>query len=625
MKKNQILSESSVFEGYEIIAKLSTHHDGEREVYKVGFDESHTGVLTLFDIRCDRYAHESVSKNEILNSIMEIRFLRENEDLEGIAKVLDYGVDVYAGHSYAWIVQEYIHEINLHEFIENYGMLSEKDGALVAKKVGAIVEKIARFTGGGGHYNITPANILVKIEEGEFTDAYLIGFSNIGPSYSGNTPIDIRCIDKRFRTPESVKGIFNIKSDIYSLGMATLAVATGYPEKIESKSLSRDSDEEIEIERIPFIDIHKAMWKKGDEIIKSALRMILKKATAVYPANRFNSMEKFMEFVARFDCRYERSEQAQERKKEENLTKEETRADMTANDYKPTKAKEGFDSVAGMDDLKKLFRRDFISIVKNPDIASAYGIKPSNCTLLYGPQGCGKTYIAEKAAQEAGLKYKIVKPSDLGSIYIHGAQEKIAATFDEAQKEGPIILIFDEFDALVPKRSASDPNDCQAMEVNELLTQLNNCAERGIYCLCTTNRPDKIDPAVMRKGRVDRSIFISLPDFDARKELFRLTLDRRPTDDSIDCEQLASATDKYTCSDITYIVEETARVCFEETVDQKLSDPIKITQERLLKVAHETTPSVTEKQLKEYLEMKAKMENKEIEMVRKRVGFAVGV
>ncbi len=623
MEMKQILSESSEFKGYQVITKLSTHHDGEREVYQIWYDGWQVAVLTLFDIRCERYAFDSVSKNEILNSIAEIRFLRENKDLEGIAEVLDYGVDAYDGHVYAWIVQEYLEDPSIQSIIELNEVIKGKDCAAIGKKVGAIIEKIVTFTEGGGHYNISPEHILVSIEDDELTSVHLIGFSNIGQSYSGKTPIEIKCLDKRFRAPEASKGIFNIKSDIYSLGMVLLVAATGYPEIIESgESCYNLEDAEINMEKIPAVDIHNAMWKKRDGSLSRAFRTILKKATSIYPAERFNSMAKFMYFIAKCYRRHEQQGVESEANKEENLNKKEVPGDMTAHDYEPTTQNKGFDSVAGMEELKKLFRRDFISIVKNPQIASAYGIRPSNCTLLYGPQGCGKTYIAEKAAQESGLKYKIVKPSDLGSIYIHGAQGKIAETFDEAQKEGPIILIFDEFDALVPKRNA-DINDSQATEVNEILTQLNNCSERGIYCLCTTNRPDKIDPAVMRKGRIDRSIYVSLPDFEARKELFRLTLEGRPVDETIDFEQLATVTEKYTCSDITYIVDETARVCFEETLDNKLSDPIKMTQEMLLQVAKDTIPSVSDEQLKEFLEMKAKMENKQIEVNRKRVGFAV--
>ena len=117
------------------------------------------------------------------------------------------------------------------------------------------------------------------------------------------------------------------------------------------------------------------------------------------------------------------------------------------------------------------------------------------------------------------MKCKIVNQSELGSIYIHGSQQKIAELFDDAEKKGPMILIFDEFDAIVPKRDA-DLNGNQANEVNEMLTQLNNCASRGIYVIATTNRPALLDPAIMRTGRVDRTVYVSLPDKEARKELF---------------------------------------------------------------------------------------------------------
>lgn len=91
-----------------------------------------------------------------------------------------------------------------------------------------------------------------------------------------------------------------------------------------------------------------------------------------------------------------------------------------------------------------------------------------------------------------------------------------------------MILIFDEFDAIVPKRD-NDLNGNQANEVNEMLTQLNNCASRGIYVLATTNRPSLLDPAIMRKGRIDRTVYVSLPDKEARAELFRIEIEKRPS------------------------------------------------------------------------------------------------
>lgn len=651
MDRNQILSEATKFAGYTIIKKLNKKHNGEREVYLVKDGSNRDTILTVFDMASNRYSFKEAKGYKVQDFVEEVRFFMENTDLDGIAKIYDCGIDVYEGHYLGWMAQEYVEGQSLQTLILNYGKVDLGNTLTIVKRVGEVIKRVSRFTQGGGHYGVGTDNIIVKYEGNEIADVRIVGFSNIGPSYLGKSPIELQDLDKRFRAPEASKGIFNMKSDIHSLGMVMLAMLAGYPRVIQTGKYTIDfGSGEINMDEVSMMEYYSAQWNKADDCISPALRLILRRATAISPSNRFNDMEKFFEFLSRFErgnvkynsvteneptchastaevdarheescCRTDEEGHLKTKMKEDKLP---TSKAVPKNEINAARNKFGLESVAGMADLKALFRRDFIRIVKNPNVARAYGIKPSNCTLLYGPQGCGKTFIAEKAAQESGLKYRIVRPSDLGSIYIHGAQQKIAETFAEAEKKGPMILIFDEFDALVPKRNA-EMNENQANEVNEMLTQLNNCAERGVFCLCTTNRPDRIDPAVMRKGRVDRSIYVSLPDFDARKELFRLSLEGRPKDEAIDYDRLADATDKYTCSDIAFIVEETARTCFEETLDKGLSDPMPISQERLMKVIKSTSPSVSETQNKEYLDLKAKMENREHEDGRKKVGFAV--
>ena len=150
--------------------------------------------------------------------------------------------------------------------------------------------------------------------------------------------------------------------------------------------------------------------------------------------------------------------------------------------------------------------------------------------------------------------------------------------------------------------------------------QLNNCASRGIYVLATTNRPGLLDPAILRKGRVDRTVYVALPDKEARKELFRLEIEKRPFAD-IDYETLASVTENFSCSDISFIVEESARICFEETLDRGLDEPLPLSTTRLMAVINATRPSVSDKQRREYIELKAKMENRQADGERKKVGF----
>ncbi len=604
MFKASMINNNTEFVGYKVVRKLSQHHDGEREVYLATDAEGRNVALTVFNIKCWRYATDRSARKRHPDFIEEVRFYKEcaaasgYQDVMGLPKYLGCGIGTYSHHRYGWVAQEYIDGDSLDVEIRRQKVISMNDALEIVKKVSFIVDAIARFTSGGGHYNISSDNIIVRYEGDELKDVRLVGFTNIGTSYSGKSPIKEEDIDKRFSAPETAKGIHSHRSDIYSLGMVLLLMLTGYPKVIQTNRYSIDfGNGTIDMTDVSSMDFYNALWKNATKNLSNAMRLVLRKATDISPTGRFATIEKFNDFIAKVEKRQIKTQTVSEEDDEPTTSllgmrprnareASEIRHAALAEREKPafiqSAQTNSLDEVAGMSELKALFRRDFIRIVRNPKVAQAYGIKPSNCTLLYGPQGCGKTFIAEKAAQESGLKYKIVNPSELGSIYVHGSQQKIAELFEEAEKNGPMILIFDEFDAIVPKRD-SELNGNQANEVNEMLTQLNNCASRGIYVLATTNRPGLLDPAIMRKGRVDRTVYVSLPDKEARAELFRLEIEKRPSVD-MDYEILASATDNYTCSDISFIVEESARLCFEETLDRGLEEPLPLSMPRLMNV-----------------------------------------
>lgn len=231
--------------------------------------------------------------------------------------------------------------------------------------------------------------------------------------------------------------------------------------------------------------------------------------------------------------------------------------------------------------------------------------------LLYGPPGCGKSFFAEKFAEDTGFNFILVKASDLGSIYVHGSQGKIADLFKKAEENAPTVLCFDEFDAFVPNRSG-DTSGNQAGEVNEFLTQLNNCSKRGIFVIATSNRPDKVDPAVLRTGRIDKQVYVPMPDLTARRLMFELYLKDRPCKD-IDCEALAQKADGYVASDIAYVVNEAATIAAFNRED--------ITQELLSKTIEGIKPSVNKDLLKEYEEMRDKMEGITRANALPRVGY----
>lgn len=272
----------------------------------------------------------------------------------------------------------------------------------------------------------------------------------------------------------------------------------------------------------------------------------------------------------------------------------------------------GFSAVAGMEELKQRLRTDVIEILANKEEAARYGLTLPNGMLLYGPPGCGKTYIAERFAEEAAYNYQYVKSSDLASTYLHGSQEKIAELFNEARRNAPTILCFDEFDALVPKRDVIN-NASHSAEVNEFLSQLNNCGNDGVFVIATTNRPDKIDSAVLRSGRIDYKIYVPVPDFESRKALFQVMLKGRPSDDSIDYDRLAKNTDGYLASDIAAMVQMAAREAFRAKSD--------ITQKLLVHAAKSMTPSLSKSQIKEYDRMRQEFEKKNDDGDRKHIGF----
>ncbi len=274
----------------------------------------------------------------------------------------------------------------------------------------------------------------------------------------------------------------------------------------------------------------------------------------------------------------------------------------------------GFKDIAGMQNLKDYLNQKIIFVIKNKELAEKYRLTPPNAMLLYGPPGCGKTFVAEKFAEETGFNYILVKSSDLASSYVHGSQQKIAQLFKQAQSKAPVVICFDEFDALVPDRSQS-ATQFVAGEVNEFLSQLNNCAQRGIFIVATTNRPDKIDPAVLRTGRIDKQVYVPLPDQEARTEMFKIHISGRPyNENEISFETLSAMTEGYIASDIAYIVNDAAMVA--AFTGQE------ITQELIEQSIRNTHPSLREETLSQYETMRQNMEGMERRnLARRPIGY----
>lgn len=285
----------------------------------------------------------------------------------------------------------------------------------------------------------------------------------------------------------------------------------------------------------------------------------------------------------------------------------------------PKHKSSGFKDIAGMEEQKRLIREGLINLIQNQQLAKEYNLSPPS-VLLYGPPGCGKTFFAEKTAEEAGVSFIKINPDDIASHYVHGVQEKIGELFIRAGKMAPTIVFLDEFDAMVPKRTSND-NGLQNGEVNEFLCMMNNASERGIYIMAATNHPEYIDPSILRTGRIDEKIFIGMPDKESREALFRLTLSKLPIQQDIDYYKLADSTEGFNCSDIKYVVNVASRTMFNKCITYTSNGIAPITQELLEDVIAHQAPSVSKSELREYERIHSEFSPKDKGISRRTIGF----
>lgn len=278
----------------------------------------------------------------------------------------------------------------------------------------------------------------------------------------------------------------------------------------------------------------------------------------------------------------------------------------------------GFADVAGMDELKQKLEDEVLFVLRSPKLAKRYRLHAANGMILYGPPGCGKTYIAQKFAVESGMKFALITGSDLGSTYIHGSQSMIADLFSKAERKAPCVLCFDEIDALLPRRRSdgSSGDNSLSSEVNEMLSQLNNCHERGIFVIGTTNEPASIDPAILRAGRLEEMVYVPLPDMATRRLLFAHALKDRPLADDIDYDALATKTEGYVSSDISLIADRAALRAAKRCELIGMDD--------LNEVIGKTRRSIAADDMKRYQQMKTQFEGNDARRSsqRPRIGFA---
>jgi transitional endoplasmic reticulum ATPase len=257
--------------------------------------------------------------------------------------------------------------------------------------------------------------------------------------------------------------------------------------------------------------------------------------------------------------------------------------------------------IGGLEDVKKQLREMVELPMKHPELFEKMGITPPKGILLYGPPGCGKTLLAKAVATESGANFISVRGPEILSKWVGESEKAIREIFKKARQAAPCVIFFDEIDSIAPVRGGRfDSSGVTERIVNQLLAEMDGLIPlRGVVVIAATNRPDIIDPALLRPGRFDRLVFIPLPDKKAREEIFKVHTRKMPLAEDVNISVLADMTEGYTGADIEAICREAAINAIREDLKPK-----KVEMRHFIEAIKNTPKSLSPEDVKRYETMK---------------------
>ena len=575
--KNQIL-----LDRYKVLFDI--HQTTFGHSYRV--KDLETNELIMLKVYDSKKLQDWHYTDEAKSTLYEVEIHKEldHPNISKFGKCIKENID---GVDYFFYFVKFISGETLQARIDREGPIHEGLAKSFIEKISNAVNHLHQ--NGIIHGDVTPLNIMLDMSKGSIEpiliDFGLASFEKDDFVQMNETlPSVLYCSNERF------EGVNNIQSEIFSLGSLYYTMIHGYvpwSDNLKNKNINSESFKSDLSESRK----NKLLFSTTNLIDKHVKNSIIV-STLLNLENRYDTVNLFIESV----------------------TGKKVLADSDIKELERSQIVskcigEGFSKIAGMDDLKNLVRKQIIEPLRNPDIGRDYNIEPPNAILLYGPPGCGKTFFAKCLAEELGFNFMDVNPSDVGSKFVHGGQEKIKNLFDTAKENAPTIIFLDEIEAMIPNREGEGVGHHYASEVNEWLVQFNNCSHDDIFIIAATNRRDKLDPAILRSGRFDRKILIPVPDFDSRVALFNLELNKRKKKlgDNISVDKLASMTQDFASSDITLIVNDSSRIAYENSSN--------ITQQIIEDVINNTSSSVTKEDINRY------SQSDETSSQRRKIGF----
>ena len=475
-------------------------------------------------------------------NLKEISFLKLG--ISGLPVLIDHGEFNYDLEKFRYIITKFISGESALDRIKRVGPLSDIEAVSIIEKVTNICDSLHKSKPPILLNGLSLNNIMFDLSSGseEIMLRNLINLRNFESSFKFN---HIDGVSPFLISTESFNNVFTPKSDQFNIGALLFHLIEGIPPWFVEKHTNLNNSEEVDV----FLDKRNTplnFLNNQDDHLKN----IITKSLDSNSDNRFDSLDSMLKYMNR----------------ETLLEKQSTKA---VKKYK--KLGNGFDDIGGMDSLKELLKTKVLDVLNKPEHFKKYGVTVPNGMLLYGPPGCGKTFISEKFCEEAGYNFFLIKPSDLSSIYVSGGEEKIGNLFKQAEQNSPSVICFDEVDAVMPKRTEGSHQSISS-RVNEFLAQINKCSERGIFVIATTNKPDLIDDAILRTGRLEIQLYVGPPDFEARKSMFEIFLNKRYSEIDLDYNKLSNLTENLVSSDIDFIVNKAAHAA--AIADKRISNKI---------------------------------------------------
>jgi len=560
------------------------------ETYRVKDKQGKTQFLKLFS-----YSKLHRTQFDTNENILEIEILKQVKH-PNIVKYKDSGDLVIENQKYAFVILDFISGETLADKMKRDETLNPYDAKNLILGVLNGLNYLHNLKNPIIHNEITNLNVMIDLS-GKVSIPKIIDFGYARHLSQSNKHFLKEGLNPFYIASETFNKVFSVQSDIFSVGALYYHLLFGLPPhfvEISKYKLDTTKLEEIILEErkkpLKVLD-------SGSKINEQTLNIIIK-ALQPNTDNRFKTVK---EFIQALNGEVEVVNQKSKPTVEKTLKKE-------------VKKGKGFSAIAGMQELKDMIKLDVIDALNEKERYAEYGLTIPNGMLLYGPPGCGKTFFAERMAEEIGFNFYQIKPSDIQSKWVNASQENIKKLFDEARENAPSIIFVDELDALVPNRDNSSVNHMNTSAVNEFLAQMNNCGDDGVFIIGATNRPNAIDPAILRAGRLDKVIYLPPPDFDARRLMFKLYLKKRPTDLGLDYKGFATATENYVSSDIKFLCDEASRTA--------LKQKCRISKEIILETIKNNKPSITLKELNSYIAIKAKLEGEQPKTnERPKIGF----